>query len=103
MLLALLLFSLNCARNYAIFFQCANTSTKLLQNKPENANYASSAFFRKKMKFALVMANYAKTCASIICQSLSLISPPLELQDFNKSPHPLPLQNHGKPQPLRSG
>ena len=27
-------------------------------------------FFRKMMKFVLVMVNYAKNCASTICQSL---------------------------------
>ena len=56
-----------------------------LQNKPKNANYASSAFFRKIMKIVLVMANYAKNCASTICQSLV----PRTFTAYGKSPYAL--------------
>ena len=41
-----------------------------LQNKPKNANYASSAFFRKIMKIVLVMANYAKIAGSAVNASV---------------------------------
>ena len=50
----------------ALSILCSNS----LQNKPENDNYAISAFFRKMMKVVLVMENNAKNCASTICQSL---------------------------------